>query len=148
MIAGLLMFFLGAGASPEGSPAALWIEGEAWFTQVGSHGPDRPPFASRGECLGSSWGGSRGHEAVYRFELDREWPAATLELRYARRDPGPASLDLILDDETIAGAWQLANTGGWGHLADKEWRYAAVPLGRLAPGWHLLRFVSAADRTT
>jgi hypothetical protein len=146
MNAALWMLFLVAGASPEGSPVALWIEGESWFTQIGSRGPDRPPFASRGECLGSGWGESRGHEVVYRFELDREWPAATLELRYARRDPGPARLDLILDGKTIAGALQLASTGGWGHLADKEWRYAAVPLGRLSSGWHLLRFVSAADK--
>jgi hypothetical protein len=146
MITGLLMLCLGAGASPEGRPAALWIEGEAWFTQAGSHGPDRPPFAARGECLGSGWGTNRGHEVTYRFELDREWPAATLELRYARRDAGPARLELMLDGKAIAGGLQLASTGGWGHLADKEWRYAAMPLGRLSPGWHLLRFVSAADK--
>jgi hypothetical protein len=146
MNAGLLILILGMGANLQGSPAALWIEGEAWFSQVGSHGPDRPPYASRGECLGNGWGGRRDHEVAYRFELDREWPAVTLELRYARRDPGPARLTLIVDDKPVGGSLQLPSTGGWGHLADKEWQFTAVPLGRLSPGWHRLQFVSAADK--
>ena len=144
MLAGILLLLLSA--DPNVQPAAVWIEGEAWFTQNGSFGPDRPPLASRGECLGSGWAGSRGHEVVYRFRLDGEWPAATLQLRYARRDPGPARLDLLLDDRPVAPGLELANTGGWGHLADTEWRYLAVPLGRLSPGWHLLKLVSTADK--
>ena len=146
MIAGLLMLFLGAGASPEGGPAALWIEGETWFTQAGSHGPDRPPFA----CAASVWAVAGGQAAATRSCTASSWTGSgrqrRSQLRYARRDPGPARLDLMLDGKAIGGSLQLASTGGWGHLADKEWRYAAVPLGRLSPGWHLLRFVSAADK--
>lgn len=143
MMVGLLMLVLGAAAAPDG---ALWLEGEAWYSQTGSYAPDRPPFAARGECLGSGWGRNRGHEAVYRFQLDAERPASVLHLRYARRDSGPARLDLLLDGRTVVRAWTLVNTGGWGHTADSEWRWASVPVGRLAPGGHVLKLVSAADK--
>jgi predicted phosphodiesterase len=126
--------------------SALWVEGETWFSQRGSTASDRPPFASRGECLGSGWGGQRGHETVYRFELDRELPAATLHLRYARRDAGPAVLDLLLNGKPVVRAWKLSSTGGWGHKGDQEWHYATATLGKLTAGWHVLKLASAAQK--
>lgn len=63
------------------TPEALWIEGEAYTTQAGSVGPDRPPFGSRAACLCSNWAGRKSDFVVYRFQLQRALADATLHLR-------------------------------------------------------------------
>jgi len=108
---------------------ALWAEAEHWAAQRGSVGPDRPPFGSRGACLGSSWGGAKGHYAVYRFRLGEPMPDARLLLRHARKDPGDSLFSLTLDGRVVAAKAALKSTGGWGHLRDDEWAYRAFRLG-------------------
>jgi len=133
--------------APTGAdPDALWVEGEAYYAQRGSAGPDRPPFGSRGECLGSSWSGRRGDFVVYRFRLDAPLADATLHLRYARLPETDSRFDLLCDGEPVARGLTLASTAGWGHLRDDEWRYQAVPLGALEKGWRELKLVSLADK--
>ncbi len=129
----------------DASPDALWIEGEAYYAQAGSVGPDRPPFGSRGECLGSHWGGGEGDFVVYRLWLERPLAKATLSLRYARLPESDSRFDLFCDGKPVARRLALASTGGWGHLRDNEWGYAAVPLGTLEVGWHEVKLVSLAD---
>ncbi len=133
-------------AEADASGPAYWIEGETYYSQVGSMGSDRPPFASGGECLGSNWGGGANHSVVYRFFLDRGLDEATLHLRYARLDEGPSHFDLFCDNRRLAERMTLENTGGWGHRGDNEWRFHAVKLGALGAGWHEVKFVSLADK--
>lgn len=143
MLATLAILAVALTPPPAASP--LWIEGEHWFTQRGSHGPDRPPFASAGECLGSGWGASRTHEVVYRFALDAARGPTTLYLRYARQPSEPGRFALLLDETPLSRPLDLPSTGAWGHRAATEWRYHCVPLGPLAEGWHTLTLVSLAD---
>ena len=141
----LLVAVLVSGAlAADVPPAALWIEGEAYFAQSGSVGPDRPPFAARGECLGSHWGGRKNDLAVYRFELERPWHDAAIHLRYARLPESDSSFDLFCDTKPVARRAAFKSTAGWGHLRDDEWQYRVVPLGPLAAGWHELKLVSLA----
>ncbi len=140
----LAAVILGAAEGPAAAEA-LWVEGEAYFTQRGSVGLDRPPFGSRGECLGSNWSGAKGDFAVYRVWLERPIREAVLCLRYARLPESESRFDLLYDEEPAARDLALPGTGGWGHLRDDEWRYARVPLGTLEPGWHELKLVSLAD---
>jgi len=126
-------------------PVPLWVEGEYHYSQRGSTGPDRPPFASRGQCLGSNWGRRRGHFASYRFRMDHRIAQATLVIRYARKASGDARFDLIVDGKRRGEPLAMASTGGWGHLRQDEWRYKTVPLGLLSEGWHELRLISARD---
>jgi len=133
-------------AATDASGPAFWVEGETYYAQAGSVRPDRPPFASGGECLGANWGGRADHWVVYRFLLDRTLDEATLYLRYARRDESPSHFDVFCGGRRVAERWTLESTGGWGHLRDDEWRYGAVSLGRLDEGWHELKLVSLADR--
>ena len=125
-------------------PIALWAEGEAFFRQVGSSPPDRPPYASRGQCLGSGWGGRKGHYVLYRFRLRHEMPQAWLYVRYARKPASDSHFDIRLDKATIHKRIAFASTAGWGHLRHDEWAYREVSLGRLAAGPHTLEFVSLA----
>jgi len=125
---------------------ALWTEGEEYSDQHGSVGADRPPFGSRGACLGSNWGGAKDHFVLYRFRVDRALNDARLQLRYARRDAGDAFWLVALDEKTIAERLALESTGGWGHLDDGEWAYQETRLGSLTPGPHTLRFVSLAEK--
>jgi len=125
----------------------LWAEGEGWAEQRGSAGPDRPPFGSGGACLGSNWGGARGHYAVYRFRLSEPMPDASLHLRYARKHEGDAPFAVRLDGRAIAAKATFPSTGGWGHLRDDEWRYRTIALGDLATGRHELTLTSLADRS-
>lgn len=131
----------------EASPQAWWIEGEAWYAQQGSQGPDRPPFASRGECLGSGWAGQTGHFATYRLCLEQQ-PSSELSLhiRYARRDPQDSRLELLWDGKPLAKDLACRSTNGWGHLRDEEWQWLSLPLGAVAKGWHELKLVSLADK--
>ena len=124
----------------------LWIEGEAYYSQSGSQRVDLPPFASRGACLGSDWGGRQGDFAVYRYRLDRVVPDAVLYLRYGRGLDGDSYFKIIHDVNTTADRVSLSPTGGWGHLGQSEWRYKSIPLGRIGPGWHELKLVSLAAK--
>lgn len=123
-----------------------WAEAEEYSDQHGSVGPDRPPFGSRGACLGSNWGGARDHYVLYRFRTDQALNDARLQLRYARRESGDAFWMVLLDGKTVAERLALASTGGWGHLADREWAYQEIRLGPLSPGRHSLRLVSLAEK--
>ena len=125
--------------------AAWWAEGEAWASQRGSVGADRPPFGSRGACLGSHWSGKKGDHVVYRFRLDEPVPDARLHVRYARRDPGDSHFAVALDGRAVEKDAAFANTGGWGHLRDDEWAYRSIALGDLAAGRHELRLTSLRD---
>ena len=122
-----------------------WAEGEDYFSQHGSVGADRPPFASRGACLGSNFGGAKGHHASYRFRLDQGVSDARVFVRYARQHAGAALWKVTLDDREIAARLALPATGGWGHRRDREWAYGIVAIGDLVPGTHTLCFVSLAD---
>ena len=124
----------------------FWIEGEAYYSQSGSQRVDALPFASRGECLGSDWGGRQGDFAVYRYRLDRALPDAVLYLRYARKSDGDSRFKIIHDEKTTADSVSLSPTGGWGHVGQDEWRYKEIPLGRIGPGWHELKFLSLAAK--
>jgi len=126
---------------------ALWAEGEGWAEQRGSAGLDRPPFGSGGACLGSNWGGARGHYAVYRFRLSEPMADASLHLRYARKHEGDGPFAVKLDGRAIEARAVFPSTGGWGHLRDDEWRYRIVRLGKLAEGRHELRLISLAGRS-
>jgi len=126
-------------------PQVLWIEGEAYDVQAGSLGPDRPPFASRGQCLGSNWAGRKRDFAVYRVRLDRPWNHAWLYLRYARLPQSDSHFDFFCDGKPLARRLALKATGGWGHLRDDEWGCRAVRLGKLGRGWHEFKLVSIAD---
>ena len=130
----------------EQGPTAFWAEGEAFFRQVGSRPPDRPPYASRGQCLGSGWGGRKGHYVLYRFRLKRGVPRAWLYVRYARKPASDSHFEIRLDRATIHRRIAFASTAGWGHLRHDEWAYREVSLGRLAPGRHALEFVSLAHK--
>ncbi|NLF67840.1 MAG: hypothetical protein GX575_02170 [Candidatus Anammoximicrobium sp.] len=141
-----VMAFLPAIISTARAAEVLWAEAEEYSDQHGSVGADRPPFGSRGACLGSNWGGAREHYAVYRFRLDRAWSDARVHLRYARREPGDALWLVNLDGKTVAERLVLPSTGGWGHRADAEWAFAEIRLGTLSPGGHALRLVSLADK--
>lgn len=133
-------------AASEASPPAWWIEGEAWFAQQGSQGPDQAPFASQGECLGSGWAGHAGHSATYRFCLEQPSSELALHIRYARRDPAASRLEVLWDGKSIAPALACPLTGGWGHLRDEEWQWLSLPLASVAKGWHELKLVSRADK--
>jgi len=133
--------------APTGAgPDAVWVEGEAYYAQRGSAAPDRPPFGSRGECLGSSWSGRQGDFVVYRVWLDAPLAEATLYLRYARLSETDSQFDLFCDGKPAAQRLALAGTAGWGHLRDDEWRCQAVPLGALETGWREVKLVSLADK--
>jgi len=146
MFALLLAAVMSCVAQDGATPDALWVEGEAYYAQRGSVGPDRPPFGSRGECLGSSWSGRQGDFVVYRIWLDAPWAEATLYLRYARLPQSDSRFDLFCDGKAVARGVALATTAGWGHLRDDEWRYEVVPLGALEKGWRELKLVSLADK--
>ena len=142
----LVVLMLALLATQAAGADVFWAEGEGYSHQQGSTGPDRPPFGSRGACLGSSWGGKMGDFVVYRFRLPTPVADARLQLRYARRDPGAAFWSMTLDNKTVAQRLTLPTTGGWGHVRDDEWMVHALPLGDLASGRHTLRLVSLADR--
>lgn len=135
-----------AACAADVSPNTLWIEAEAYHSQAGSVGPDRPPFGSRGACLGSNWAAGKGHFVVYRIRLDRPLADATLYLRYARLPESDSQFGLFRDGKPVAQPLKLESTAGWGHLRDDEWRYATVPLGDLTAGWHEVKLLSTADR--
>ncbi len=124
----------------------LWAEGEEYTEQHGSVGPDRPPFGSRGACLGSNFGGSKGHRVMYRFRVGEAIADARLQLRYARHDPGDAVWNVMLDGKSVEDQLALPSTGGWGHLRDDEWAFCEITPGNLAKGVHILRLISLADR--
>jgi len=65
-----VMAFLPVIASIAHAGEVLWAEAEEYSDQHGSVGADRPPFGSRGACLGASWGGARDHYVLYRFRID------------------------------------------------------------------------------
>ncbi len=146
MIALLIAAALSVPGSASADVQPLWIEGEAWYGQVGSVGPDRPPFASRGECLGSQWGGDRNDWVAYRFLLERDLGTVVASLRYARLPESDSRFDILLDGKVVAGNLSFPATGGWGHLRDDEWRYQTVRIGSLAKGWHELKIVSLAAK--
>lgn len=133
------------GVSASGAEV-FWAEGEEYTEQHGSVGPDRPPFGSRGACLGSNFGGSKGHHVMYRFRIGEGIADARLQLRYARRDPGDAVWKVTLDGKVVVERLALPSTGGWGHLRDDEWTFSETTLGNLAKGVHVLRLISLADR--
>ena len=138
--------FLPVIASLAHAGEVFWAEAEEYSDQHGSVGADRPPFGSRGACLGASWGGARDHYVLYRFRIDHALNDARLQLRYARRGPGDAFWMVIVDGKTVAERLALKSTGGWGHLADREWAYQEIRLGDLSPGGHWLRLVSMAEK--
>ena len=144
MLAAILTAIVSCPGAVDASPNALWIEGEAYYAQVGSVGPDRPPFGSRSECLGSHWAGRKGDSVLYRVWLEQPLESATLHLRYARLPQSDSHFDLFCDAKPVARRLALKSTAGWGHLRDDEWRYEAVPLGTLKPGWHEVKLVSLA----
>ncbi len=136
-----------AAASPAlGAPAPRWAEGEAFYKQRGSRPPDRPPYASRGRCLGCGWGGRRGDYALYRFRIANDLPDAWLYIRYARRPAADAVYEIRLDGRVIRPRAAFPSTGGWGHQGRGEWAYRRVRLGELKPGRHALKFVSLAHK--
>ena len=137
---------LAAAVSAARAGEALWAEGEQWTEQRGSVGPDRPPFGSRGACLGSHWAGKRNDSVLYRFRLAKAMPDARLHVRYARGEPGDPAFALSLDGRVVEERAVFKNTGGWGHLRDDEWAFRAFALGRLDGGTHELRLVSLADK--
>jgi len=138
-----LLLTIGVSAS---GAEVLWAEGEVYTEQHGSVGPDRPPFGSRGACLGSNFGGSKGHHVMYRFRIGEGIADARLQLRYARRDPGDALWKVMLDGKAIVERLALPSTNGWGHLRDDEWAFCEITLGNLSEGVHVLRLISLADR--
>ena len=81
MITAALILLATCAAEIDANSNAVWIEGEAYHSQAGSVGPDRPLFGSRGACLGSNWAAGKGHFVVYRIRLDRPLADA------ARRPP-------------------------------------------------------------
>ena len=134
------------GGTPAAAGEALWAEGERWTEQRGSVGADRPPFGAGGGCLGSHWGGRKGHYVVYRFRLAEPMADARLHLRYARKHEGDALFAVKLDGRVVDPKAAFPATGGWGHLRDSEWAYRAFRLGGLAAGRRELRLTSLADR--
>ncbi|NLY02713.1 MAG: hypothetical protein GXY83_42210 [Rhodopirellula sp.] len=146
MIALLIAAVVSAPSDNRTDQQAGWIEGEAWHAQVGSVGPDRPPYASRGECLGSEWGGDRNDSVAYRFCLNHDLDDAVASLRYARLPASDSTFDLIVDGKRAAERLTFPGTGGWGHRRDDEWQYRTVPIGPLGKGWHELKLVALADR--
>jgi len=141
----LVLVALGWPAVSLPQPAAFWAEAEGFTTQQGSVGPDRPPFASAHECLGSNFGGVAGHRVTFRFALLEAIPDAVLIIRYARLAEDEARFEVQLDGAQI-GAARFPPTGGWGHTAAKEWAYAEVLLRPLAAGNHALSLVALGDR--
>ncbi len=141
----LICLALAAESPVLAEPTAYWAEGEQYTEQQGSIGPDRPPYAFNGACLGSNFGGAAGHYVLYRFRLASEIGEAVLVVRYARLADDEAAFEVKLDDATV-GTIRFPPTGGWGHRATTEWAWASLALGRLAPGSHTLRLTSLRDR--
>jgi hypothetical protein len=139
------LFFAAIVSDPQVAPEPVWVEAEAYLSQSGSVGPDRPPYASGGECLGSNWGAAATHQAQYRFLNQVPLPKTILYLRYARQPDPPSFLHIFLDDKLIARRITLTSTGGWGHISDDEWRYVLIEAGSVTAGWHDLKIASASD---
>ncbi len=142
LLAGLILCL----AAADDTPNAFWIEGEDYYVQSGSQRVDEPPFASRGACLGSDWGGRQGDFAVYRYRFDQALSEAVIYLRYARKADDDSHFKIVHDEKTAADRMSLSPTGGWGHLGQSEWRYETIPLGRIEPGWHQIKFLSLAAK--
>ena len=138
----LMLALMAAAVAAVAQPRALRWEGEHWYDQAGSRGPDLPPFGSGGACLGSGFGGRRGHYAIYRVRVEAPLPEAMLYIRYARQPQPGAEWELLLDREPTRQL-TLESTGGWGHIRDAEWRLVAVPLGELQTGWREFELRSA-----
>ncbi len=132
-------------SAPAAEPPPWRWEGEHWREQRGSWGPDLSPYGSQGACLGSGLGGARGHFVLYRVRLPEALAHATLYLRYARLPAEPAGWELSVDGGP-AQTVTFPSTGGWGHRADAEWRFLAVALGDLSPGWHAIELRSLQDK--
>ena len=94
----------------------LWIEGETPFMQYGSMGLDRPPFGSRGACLGSDWGGRKGNyltnlDGFFLAEAEFQPPTTRSEIEAVaqpcgaqRRDPNdPACVAEDMKFEDVSG---------------------------------------------
>lgn len=141
-----MVTFLGVVVPNSVAQTVFWAEGEHYYAQTGSVGPDCPPFGSGGECLGSNWGAAKGHHVVYRFELPADLSAAAVSFRYARKLPEEAAFEIAVDGKPLATRAVFPTTSGWGHVSDAEWRYVTVPLGGLSEGVHRLELVSLADK--
>jgi hypothetical protein len=136
---------LTASAAAGAQPTAYWAEGEQFSSQKGSVGPDRPPFGSGSECLGSSFGSAAGHQVTYRFRLAGGLAQVVLFVRYARLADDDGEFGVQVDGRD-AGTIRFPPTGGWGHRAASEWAWASVSLGALEAGRHVLTLVSHKSR--
>lgn len=99
--------------------------------------------ASGGRVLGGGWGAALDHYAELEFRLDAPLDAR-LSLRYAcdqeqflRRFPvtaAPHAIAVSLDGKVVTDRLDLPDTADWNVFCS-----AALPLGKLAAGPHLLR---------
>jgi RHS repeat-associated protein len=116
-------------------------EAENYSSQAGSVGADYKSFASNGQVLGQSWGGSAGNYAQYDGR-SFGWTGHTtvLHLRYANAIGHGNNLQVYVDGVYKGDIWADPTTGwGWS-LTD--FHEAALNLGAIAPGNHSIKFVT------
>jgi hypothetical protein len=89
------------------------------------------------------WGRSNSDYAQYSFRLEKELPAARIDLRVAFPGPAPRLLKILLDGEVRKIA-TLQPTGGFGDSPD-QWLTCEIPLGKISAGSHQLIFKPGAN---
>lgn len=121
-------------------------EGEHYFKQAGTRGPDYKSAASGGQVLGLEWGTHQGDFARWRLHLDSAVSPGALLVRYARQLPDSAPFDLALDGPGLHLKRRLAfaSTGGWGEQSS-DFRLLRLDLPALAAGDYLLQLTAAAE---
>jgi hypothetical protein len=124
----------------------VWQEGESFLSQSGSEAIDFKAPASKGQCLGMGWGGSKGDFVEYKVAVPRDLTSATMFIRYAREGQTDAALNVYLNGKLVGNSpsMNLPPTGGWGYEAD-EWAYQELSLGPVEEGEYKVKFVSQMD---
>jgi hypothetical protein len=123
-----------------------WLEAENYESQHGSTSATFiMPSASGGACVANNWGAKTGHFLRYRTELESDFAALYVTLRYARETAGDAVVSVTVDgDATSTAIIKLPSTGNWG-FTPEGWHYAAVKLPAVAKGAHVIEIGSRAD---
>lgn len=129
-----------------GQAYSLWKEGEDYEAALGSKGEDYKGAASNGRCLGMGWGKEASHFALYRVQILKDIPHASIYLRYAHPDDRARQLNIYLDGELIGQRPSviLPGSGGWGY-EEGEWAVMGLPIGQLSGGEHWIKIQPDGD---
>lgn len=101
--------------------------------------------ASGGACVANNWGAGLGDFLRYKAELESDFAALHMTLRYAREAEGDAVISMILDGDTNSTRTiKLPSTGNWG-FKPEGWHYASVQMPAAAKGTHRIEIRSLAD---